>query len=203
MSAYAAHERALFRGSICCPFVFLMLFLLSSTPSVQAGGAQYPEAKRPVTVGDAIRMTRWPWGALEFSPDSEKFVVVLRKGNVESNKNEYSLLLWQTNEVFQSPPPRILLTMSSSSNREAITDVKWLGDNETIAFLGENPGEGRQLYEFNIRAHSLRRVTKVQTNVVSYSVTPDGQSIAFVAEEPVSSIFDERARRDGVLVSSQ
>src|SRR6266851_6628351 len=113
MSAGAGKELPLFRGNKFRSFLFLMLFLLRSTPNVPAGGAHYQEAKRPVTVADAIGMTRWPWGALEFSPDNGKFVVVVRKGNVERNTNEYSLVLWQTNEVFQSPPPKILLTMSS------------------------------------------------------------------------------------------
>src|SRR5258705_2115016 len=66
------------------------------------------------------------------------------------------------------------LPISSSSNRQALVDIKWLGDNETIAFLGENPGELRQLYVFNIRTRALRRVTNSPTVVTRYSITPRG-----------------------------
>jgi dipeptidyl aminopeptidase/acylaminoacyl peptidase len=93
--------------------------------------------------------------------------------------------------------------MSSSSNRQALVDIKWLEDNETIAFLGENPGELRQLYVFNIRTRVLTRVTNSPTNVTRYSITPRGDQIAYLAEEPVASIVDDETRREGVLVSSQ
>src|SRR6266478_1076498 len=70
--------------------------------------------KRPVTVADSIRMTRLgdplyfaggPSKGLvaKVSPDGKRFVVVLRKGNLENNTNEYSLILFETDEVFRSP----------------------------------------------------------------------------------------------------
>ena len=73
--------------------------------------------KRPVTVADSIQMTRlgdpsYTDGApskgivAKFSPDGKHFVVILKKGNLEANTNEYSLVLFQTAEVFQSPEPR-------------------------------------------------------------------------------------------------
>src|SRR5690242_3125056 len=57
--------------------------------------------KRPLTVADSIRMTRfgdpqYDLGAAskglvaKFSPDGKRFVVVLRKGNLATNTNEYS-----------------------------------------------------------------------------------------------------------------
>jgi hypothetical protein len=59
---------------------------------------------RPVTIVDAIEMTKladpsyWGGGSsagrvAQFSPDGTKFVVVLKKGNLENNTNEYSILL--------------------------------------------------------------------------------------------------------------
>src|SRR6266853_4351840 len=113
--------------------------------------------KRPVIVPDFIKMTRladplYNHGApskglvAKFSPDGKRFVVVLRKGNLETNANEYSLILFETDEVFYSPNPRVLFSMSSSSNRPAIQNVVWLDDNDTIWFLGEHSGETTQLY---------------------------------------------------------
>lgn len=52
-----------------------------------------------------------------------------------------SLILFQTAEVFQSPDPRAVVSLASSSNRPAIDNVVWLDDNDTILFLGERPGE--------------------------------------------------------------
>src|ERR1700726_1785858 len=84
--------------------------------------------KRPVTVADSIQMTRlgdprYSGGApskgivAKFSPDGKHFVVIFKKGNLEANTNEYSLVLFQTAEVFQSPKAQILVSLASSSNR--------------------------------------------------------------------------------------
>jgi dipeptidyl aminopeptidase/acylaminoacyl peptidase len=171
-------------------------------------------SSRPVTVEDAIQMTKVGdldsfWGSPlpdqlgHFSPDGKKFVVVTRKGNIASNTRTYSLLLWNTGEVEQSPPPQIVLTMSSSSNRQAIEDVTWLADSERIAFLGEHPGELHQVYTYNIRTQVLHKITRHQTNVVSYSMTPQGKELAFVADEPAGSIWDDTSRRQGFPISTE
>lgn len=170
--------------------------------------------KRAATVVDAIRMNKlgdpeyYDGGSsrgrvAQFSTDGSMFVVVLRKGNLEDNTNEYTLLLWKTREIFGSPTPLTLLTMSSSSNRAAIRDVRWLNDNESVSFLGEHPGELQQLYIFNVRTHSLKKITDSTTTLLCYGTTPDGGKVAYVAKEPSESIFNENARRKGVRVSSQ
>src|SRR5216684_4011096 len=69
-----------------------------------------PEAhaiKRAVTVADSIQMTRFgdpdyigggPAKGIvaKFSPNGEQFVVVLKRGNLHNNTNEYSLVLFKT-----------------------------------------------------------------------------------------------------------
>jgi hypothetical protein len=185
------------------------------TPIVAKGqAAAERQANRPVTVQDCIQMSKlgdpeyWMGGSsigrvAQFSPDGTKFVVLLRKGNLVQNTNEYSLLLWQTEEFLKSPAPLVLLTMSSSSNREAIRDITWLADNETMTFLGEQPGELRQLYSFNIRNHALKKLTNHPTSLITYSVNPVGVQIAYIAEEPADSIWDEKIRKEGFLVSTE
>jgi dipeptidyl aminopeptidase/acylaminoacyl peptidase len=138
----------------------------------------------------------------QFSPDGEKFTVVLKRGNLERNTNEYSLSLWRTAEVFHSRRPELLLTFSSSSNREAIKRVTWL-DNDTIAFLGENPGESQQLYTLNIFTKELKKLTSHATSLVSYAISSKRDLIAFGAESQVTSMFTETVWREGISVSSQ
>jgi len=142
-------------------------------------------------------------GRAQFSPDGKKFVIVVKKGNLHENTNQYSLLLWLSAGVFSSPPPTLLLTMSSSSNRPAISAVSWLADSQTIAFLGEHPGELQQLYTFDIRTKLLRKFTNHPTNLHSYGVTPDGMKVAFSADAPYRRLFDRRAQRLGAVISSQ
>jgi hypothetical protein len=113
------------------------------------------------------------------------------------------LLLWQTNELPTSSQPTVLVTMSSSSNRQAINDPVWLPDSETVAFLGEHPGELQQVYFCNVRSKRLRQITHHPTNVLSFSVSRSGADVAYIAEQPLRSIWNERSDREGISVSSQ
>jgi dipeptidyl aminopeptidase/acylaminoacyl peptidase len=154
---------------------------------------KHDRGKRAVTVRDAIAMTRLglPDGVLsgpvrdggaKFSPDGKRLVIVLKKGNLNHNTNDYSVLLYETEYLFRSPEPNILLTFSSSSNREAIKNLKWLADSKTIAFVGENPGENPQIYEFAIPTNRLERLTNHPTPVMAFDVSGDGKTIVFEAD---------------------
>ena len=169
---------------------------------------------RPVTVADSIRMTRLghpqytngaPAKGLEaqFSPDGKRFVVVLRKGNLETNTNEFSLNLFETSKVFRSPAPRLLGSMASSSNRPAIQNVVWMDDNDTILFLGEHPGETTQLYSFKCSTNELTKLTHHATNLTSFMVDAKGAEMVFTAQRPEISFIDENTQRHGVVVMNE
>jgi hypothetical protein len=170
--------------------------------------------KRPVTVADSIQMTRlgdakyaggFPSDGLvaKFSPDGRRFVVILRKGNLEANTNEYSLVLFQTDEAFQSPEPQVVVSMASSSNRPAISNVVWMDDNDTILFLGERPGEETQLYSVKCSSRELKKLTNHATNLTSFAASATGGKIAFSAKGPAKNLLKESVARNGVAVSSE
>lgn len=172
------------------------------------------QASHLVTVANAIRMTKlgnasyFAGGSSEgkvgyFSPDGRRVLVVLRRGNLEKNTNDYSLLLWNTTDLFSTGTPQVLLMMSSSSNREGIADVRWLPDNDTVTFLGENPEEEHQLYAFSISTRRLKKLTNHPTSLTSYSLTPDGRAIAYIAKAPAENLWDNSTNRSGIVVSSQ
>jgi dipeptidyl aminopeptidase/acylaminoacyl peptidase len=159
--------------------------------------------RRPVTVSDAIRMTRIEGrGDIAlFSPDYRRFVLVFKKGNLESNQVEYSLLLFRADEVFSAPKPKRLVTMSSSSNRPALHNVRWI-DNHTVAFLGENPGQTQQVYIINCDTHRIDQLTHHGTNVSAYQIAPNGDMF-FTAERKVGSLFHNKVNRLGLIVSNE
>jgi len=181
---------------------FPLLFLAASA------GAQI--AKKPITVADAIGTTRLeerdylaqdPNQVAHFSPDGMRFVLVLRKANLERNTNEYSVLLYHTADALRAPKPELLLKMSSSSNRSAISQLRWLADNETLVFLGENSGELSQVYSFNLRAKALKRLTNHSTAIDRYDITPDGGTVAFAAGPPPAKALepDQEPSREIVI----
>ena len=156
--------------------------------------------KRGVTVSDAIRMTRiaghkamlHPSGSLSqdfalFSPDGKRFVIVTKKGSLENNSMEYSMLLYQVDEVFDHPHPRTLVSFASSSNREGINELSWL-DRDTILFLGEGPGERTQLYSVNCNSGERRRLTNHPTNLLTYSVAERNGRIVYAAEVSLAQL---------------
>ena len=199
----------------CLAISWLLIVAVNQvTPQARHETQAALDNQRAVTVADAVRMTRlgehaYYYGAssegrvAHFSPNNKSFVVVLRKGNLERNTNEYQMLLWQTDELSAKASPKIILSMSSSSNRQAIEDIRWLKDNRTLTFLGETPGRLRQLYELDTNTRLLTRITNERTNVLSYSATNDLRRIALIVQEPRRSIWNPNTRRRGLVLSTQ
>jgi dipeptidyl aminopeptidase/acylaminoacyl peptidase len=196
-------------------FTWLLLCSGSVLPARSLPAEDQTVNARPITVADAIRMTRLgnpeyfdghraKGRVAQFSPDGKHFVVVLRKGNAEDNTNEYSMLLYETSKAFESPNADVLVKISSSSNRPAMEAVKWLDDNDTICFLGEDSGQGPQVYAVNVSTRKTRKLTDHPTPVVAYDISGDGRTILFAADPSCKGIFTtEEARRNGVRIDRQ
>ncbi len=170
--------------------------------------------KRPPTVADSIQMTRLgdlsytngePSKGIvaKFSPDGKQFVVILKKGNLEANTNEYSLVLFQTAAVFQSPEPQVQVSLASSSNRPAIGNVFWLDDNDTLLFLGERPGEQTQLYSLRCSSKKLTKLTNSATYMTSFVTTASSGVIVYTAKNPVATFLTDSAARNGIAVTGE
>jgi len=196
------------RATMSFRCLLVLVILLHSAQHLLADGAEKSQTARQrviaraVTVADSIEMTRLESGA-KFSPDGTKFVVVLRKGNLEQNTNQYSLVLWSTGGIFGSARAQTLVTMSSSSNRPAIQNITWLPDNTTIAFLGENPGDVQQLYTVNVFTRDLKKLTNHPTSLLCYGMSADESRFAYIAEAPIERLVDDDARRQGIVISTQ
>lgn len=201
---------------VCSTYAFCIRRIeeAGSVARTNQSNSESAAVKRPVRVADFIEMTRlgdplYNAGApskglvAKFSPDGKRFVVILRKGNLETNTNEYSLILFETDEAFRSPNPRVLLSMASSSNRPAIQNVVWLDDNDTILFLGEHAGETTQLYSLKCRSRELKKLTNHATNLSSFVAAARGGGIVFVAENPEAPFVNENTARQGINVTSE
>jgi dipeptidyl aminopeptidase/acylaminoacyl peptidase len=190
----------------------LLLAVVAHACDARADERASPSESRRVTVPDMIQMTRWAdreyflggesTGRVGlFSPDHRHFIMVLKRGNIARNTVDYSLLLFRTSTVFRRPAPRVLLRMSSSSNRDAITQIKWLDDSQTIVFIGERPGEAPEVYSLNIRTAQPKRLTHHSTPIISYDVSGDGRVIVYQAA--VKHGTNPAAAKEGILITSQ
>jgi len=189
-----------------------------SAPSTARDDKSSPErTRRPLTVADSIQMTRIAGSGLSrwyytgasssdfatFSPDGKRFVVVVKRGVLTENTNRYSMLLFPTDRAFDAPPPKVVVSFDSSSEREGIKNVFWRGDNDTVLFLGERPGEMTQVYSVRCGSGTVEQLTHERHNVVAYSASEDGKRIVFATEYPVRNLKDAKALRDGLIVSGE
>jgi dipeptidyl aminopeptidase/acylaminoacyl peptidase len=179
--------------------------------SLQSASA---EAKRDITVEDTITMTRWGdvpyfWGnnpdanIATYSPDGKHFVIVLRKANIKTNKNEYSIYLYTTSTIFKSAKPVLLLTRGSETNYAAIRGVKWLDDSRTLAFIADSGDGIFQVYTLNVQTRGLVQRTFHATGVDKYDISPQGNRILFTAKVKVKSALNEEQRVHGVVIENQ
>lgn len=197
------------------PFLCLWFVGLAVCVHASSDGEKVSQPnKRGATVADAIEMTRWadefyfagasPGPVGLFSPDGKQFIIVVKRGNIERNTNDYSLLLFRTRDAYRGPKPRTLITMSSSSNRAAIRGMKWLKDNETVVFLGENPGQTPEVYSLNVRTSRLTKLTNHPIPITAYDVSENGATILYEADAPPRKIVDTKeTRRDGIVITTQ
>ena len=198
-----------------------ILVALAVLPFVSMGDAKFRNRtliapapkKRPITVDDVIGMTRLPpqhYGGAStehfavFSPDGGQFLVLLRKGNLEHSTNDFSLILFRTAEVLDSPKPDVLVQMASSSNRDAIRQVRWLPDNNTVVFLGETPDEPSQVYRFNVATRVLSKLTEYSRAVTDFDLAPDGRSMVFEADsQPETAARTTKVTHDAIVLNGQ
>ena len=198
-------------------FLLLIIFSIVVCPSSVQGQPQVSQShslKHPISVSDVIATTRLgdrayfegrspQGGVAQFSPDGKRFIIVLRKGNPQRNTNDFSIYIFTTADIFRSPTLNRLLTMASSSNRDAIHDLRWL-DNETLAFIGENPGDNPQVYTLNVRTRHLKQQTHHARPVDDYALSSDGRLIVFVSEAPERRCGStDGERRLGIVVTGQ
>ncbi|HET6929229.1 MAG TPA: hypothetical protein VFI45_02825 [Candidatus Acidoferrum sp.] len=163
------------------------LFFGFASPAARSQHAEATGAKRAFTVQDAIRMKRLAdpdRGAAIFSPDGKQFAILLKQGNLVRNTNDFSLQVFDTRDALTNPKARLHVEMSSSSNRDAIKQVKWLADSRTILFLGEQPDRLPQVYSLDTITGHIRMRTVSRKPINGFDASQDGTEILYVTDHP-------------------
>lgn len=187
--------------------------VVAATIAAQAAGQEPGTRARFVQVADVVGATVVgdPEGlegnerlvhVAEFSPDGRLAAVVVRHGNVAANTVESSILIFTVADLFRHPLPDTVVSFASSSNRPAVTHVRWLSDSHRLSFLGEQPGELPQVYSFDLRSRVTSRLTKHPTPIRSYDVTPVGDVVAYTAEPPSDTVRAANRLGYGYLVTT-
>ena len=184
--------------------------LASTTLSVE--GQQTSTAKPTVAVQDMISMLTvtgpYPDSSYSpstdfavFSPRGDYFAIAVSRGSLGNNTTESSLWLFRTADLPHATP-RTLVTLCSSSNRAAISDVRWGRDGREIYFLGSERAKATQLYRFSLRSGKVEELTHHRSSLESYGLSDNG-AFVFAAEPPPTPVLTEVVRKQGMDITSE
>jgi dipeptidyl aminopeptidase/acylaminoacyl peptidase len=163
---------------------------------------------RVATVADSISMTQFKLPGFDakppaFSPDGKHFVVITYRGNLARNANDASLLLFDNKAPFRPSRGEVLLAWSSASNDPALSNVRWVADNKTVLFVGEQSGQTQQIYSIDVQTRKLEQLTHHPSDILDFDATPDLRTIAYIARPQVADLLDEPTRTRGLVISDQ
>lgn len=155
---------------------------------------------RAFTVRDSIELTtiadpnliyaRLAGQELKWAPDRRHFFIVVRRGDVASNVNVYTLLLYDVADIRASleqgryARPHALARIASSSNLPGIGRARWLADGRAIAFLGAEGDQTAQIYVVDLAGGAARRLSAHETGVVDFDVDLAAGQIVYSAVNP-------------------
>jgi len=181
-----------------------MLVLLISAAGLHPVAAEV-DALKSITVRDVIEFAEignlqaldsGGWRANKagiFSPDGKHVAVMIRKGNVAQGTNDATLLLFKTDELLDSPRPRVLSTFASATNYQPMGLVQWLDDNRTLLFGGAQGNSYSQVYSIDTTTGALTQLTQGDSNLVWFGMAPGGDRLVTMwrkLDEPLMSRED-------------
>ena len=139
------------------------------------------------------------------SPDGRHVLLVdqiasARNGHIRSRLlvHEMEAVEAYARKAAERPLPRILVEHERGDteaynafeskvwNRmrtSAILQARWL-DNETITYLGDQPGKARQLYSINIVTGETEQLTDNPRSLVDYALAKDSERFVFATSVP-------------------
>lgn len=141
------------------------------------------EAKRPVRLEDSIEMVKFGEDTEVIpSPDRTRFLVVTRRGNVTSNENEFTLVLFSSKSgTFADERRETLLQFTTSTENPGISAVLWK-DASTILFMGTRGSSPTQVYSYDLSRRELHQLTDHPTAVRAFRSGEKG--MMYLADRP-------------------
>jgi dipeptidyl aminopeptidase/acylaminoacyl peptidase len=191
------------RHKVCAAFFLIWLVL---TPTHLCSR----DSKRAFTVKDSIEATEVlkdpENGTALISPNGKRYVVVLHRGDLGRNGSWVELLSGSTASVKAACNPSVAARLFSRATVRAsdlIKNIRWLDDSERITFLWDSGETPSSIVAVNVRTGQTQTLVKHPTPIVAYDISPDGQTIVFVAESRRNPQRESMLARKGFVVTDQ
>src|SRR5438128_5081218 len=159
----------------CVVLLSLILFLVFAKALAADAGRHVPTIDELLTIKTV--------GGAQISPDGKWVAYTVGWGDFK--QDAFVTQLWlaevETGRTFQ-------LTRGDKSS----TTPKWSPNGEWLAFLSNRLEDKNQIFVINPLGGEARQITKSETAISNFAWSDDGQSIAYLATEPVPQVSKDR-----------
>lgn len=168
-----------------------------------------------VIAGAAGRDPKWGYAELGAAPTQDRAVILLKRGNLRTGENEFSLLSWSAADTLSfinapadasAPIPQTLLQESTSGPFAAIERVRWTSDGRRLYMIrreAEAPWNA-SVHVMDIDRRTTDQVIGENIDVSHYQLMEEQQLLFFTSLVP---LFDEEKlehrRRHGFVVRGE
>jgi hypothetical protein len=187
--------------AVVTPFATLSANFIAIAADHDSVGAD--DSRRRFTVRDSIEATQvvhdFGTDPVQISPDGNRYLVVLQRGDVARNGSWVELISGGTSSLDDASDVATVARLFSTSTEQIdrlIRNIHWLGDSEHVVFLWDNGRVPAHIVEANVRTHEMRTLARRPTSIVDYDISASGDSIVLMSQAPrdqskVSELMDK------------
>ncbi len=183
----------------------LLLAIHASEGASQADTGS--QSRRPITVADIIGWSRLAgkgYGDVGVtSSNGVEVASVVERGDVARNVVRSTVVVVHLPGSKGLPAVDTVATFVSASNRPAVSGLRWLADNRTLAVLGERADQGDtlpQVYAVDIRSRQSTQLTHHPTPITGFDLGSGGYPVVYMAERTVDTTQYRTWRQHGFAV---
>ncbi|WP_035351583.1 prolyl oligopeptidase family serine peptidase [Edaphobacter aggregans] len=146
-------------------------------------GCLFSQTRRAVTIQDCVtvqyllRDSLRP--SLQMNPQGDRVAYLVKSPNLRTNHNDIELYVGSLGAT-GTPQVKLVLT------NEDAASLQWEGDGRHVVLLMTVNGH-RSLEEIDTSSGVTHSLLNVDEDVVEYSITPDGRTIAFATENATNN----------------
>ncbi len=160
--------------------------------------------QRTVTSKDCIEMFRIQQTydpndpTVVFSSDGRQFVTMIWRGNLNTNLNDYTVLLFDAQRLDQQPTELLNVSFAYEQKDQQARPMKGFAflEGNRLASLATFHGEPRQVVAIDLKTRAVIPLTKHPEGVLAFAVTSTGK-IVYAAYGPPNETKKAALYRDG------
>jgi dipeptidyl aminopeptidase/acylaminoacyl peptidase len=164
---------------------------------------------KPLTAADSIAATRILWltgqkSGLIISPDERRYLAFFERGDLARNGTWVQVVSGAADSLDRAGGEVVaeLFTTSKTERWNLVSDLRWLADNQTVAFVWDD-GEKSTLLSINLRTRERKTLLEYRRTIHDYGLARDGQPRVFTADLDHDSSVSDKMRHDGFAVKDQ